>query len=203
MSPSLCIQVWHFLLWCQDNTITVPVKHLPGRSNVLADLLSRTSKPLLAEWSLSASVLQQIFHHVGTPMVDLFATRHNHRLPLYVSPVLDPAAWAVDALSLNWGKTSGICVSPVHPSSSGFNQDQGDVCVPHSSYSPAVASESVVPITAGSSCRPSDPSPVAPRPSVSTVRSVRSSEPRNAPPSRLDLVKRGIREARFSRAVAS
>ena len=35
-------------------------------------------------------------------MVDLFATRWNHKLPTFVSPVPDPMAWAVDALSLNW-----------------------------------------------------------------------------------------------------
>lgn len=34
-------------------------------------------------------------------MVDLFAMGWN-KLPTFVSPVPDPLAWAVDALSLNW-----------------------------------------------------------------------------------------------------
>ena len=34
--------------------------------------------------------------------VDLFATRFNHKLPKFVSPVPDPTAWAVDAPSLPW-----------------------------------------------------------------------------------------------------
>ena len=34
--------------------------------------------------------------------VDLFATRFNNKLPQFVSPVPDPQAWAVDALSLSW-----------------------------------------------------------------------------------------------------
>ena len=34
--------------------------------------------------------------------VDLFATRFNHRLPLFVSPFPDPQALAVDGLSLDW-----------------------------------------------------------------------------------------------------
>ena len=33
---------------------------------------------------------------------DLFATHLNHKLPLYVSPVLDPNVWDIDALNLNW-----------------------------------------------------------------------------------------------------
>ena len=45
-------------------------------------------------------------------MVDLFATRLNHRLPLYVSPVLEPAAWAVDALSLDWNLMFGYAFPP-------------------------------------------------------------------------------------------
>ena len=33
-----------------------------------------------------------------TRMVDSFSIRFNHRLPIYVSPVRNPAAWAIDAL---------------------------------------------------------------------------------------------------------
>ena len=35
-------------------------------------------------------------------MVDLFATKRNAKLPIYVSPVPDQETWAEDALSLNW-----------------------------------------------------------------------------------------------------
>ena len=34
--------------------------------------------------------------------MDLFATRFNNKLPQFVSPVPDPQAWPVDALSLSW-----------------------------------------------------------------------------------------------------
>ena len=101
-SPSLCLLAWQLLLFCQDKNILLSVRHLPGRLNVIADKLSRSSRPLLAEWSLSMEVLLPIFNLWGRPMVDLFATRWNNRLPLFVSPILDPSAWAVDALSLRW-----------------------------------------------------------------------------------------------------
>ena len=34
--------------------------------------------------------------------MDLFATRYNNKLPKFVSPVPDPQAWAVNALSFSW-----------------------------------------------------------------------------------------------------
>ena len=47
-----------------------------------------------------------VFHTICSwwhqPQVDLFATRFNNKLPQFVSPVPDPQAWAVDALSLSW-----------------------------------------------------------------------------------------------------
>ena len=50
--------------------------------------------------------VEQVFRWVcnilGTPHIDLFATRHNNQLPVYVSPVLDPQAHGVDALSIPW-----------------------------------------------------------------------------------------------------
>ncbi|KAH3715610.1 hypothetical protein DPMN_058322 [Dreissena polymorpha] len=58
---------------------------------------------------LGVSRFQHIFGTIvltfAYPLVDLFATRDNHRLPLYVIPVNDPAAWAFVALSsasTNW-----------------------------------------------------------------------------------------------------
>ena len=35
-------------------------------------------------------------------MVDLFATRFNHKLPMFVPPGPDHLGWKVDALTLQW-----------------------------------------------------------------------------------------------------
>jgi hypothetical protein len=35
-------------------------------------------------------------------MIDLFATSFNNKFPLFVSPVPDPKALAVDAISMDW-----------------------------------------------------------------------------------------------------
>ena len=97
---------------CQSLNVRLLAKHLPGRLNVLADSLSRRHQILPSEWTLQQEVVNLIFRELGTPMVDLFATRFNHRLPLYVSPVLDPAAWAIDALSLDWNQLVAYAFPP-------------------------------------------------------------------------------------------
>ena len=105
-------ETWELLNWCQSMSVQLLAKHVPGRLNVLADGLSRQNKILPAEWTLKQEVVLCLFQRLGTPMVDLFATRLNHRLPMYVSPMLDPAAWAVDALSLSWNQMFGYAFPP-------------------------------------------------------------------------------------------
>ena len=52
------------------------------------------------EWSLHPQVFKRICTKWFTPQVDLFATRLNHKLPLYVSPVPDQNAWNIDVLNI-------------------------------------------------------------------------------------------------------
>ena len=60
------------------------------------------SAMIQTEWSLLPEVFAQICRRWHRPSVDLFATRFNHKLPRFVSPVPDQSAWEVDALSLPW-----------------------------------------------------------------------------------------------------
>ena len=101
-SPSLCMLVWELLYWCHHRNIHIQVRHIPGKLNVLADSLSRPDRILPTEWSLDREIAHQIFSLWGTPQIDLFATRLNHFLPLFVSSVPDHRACAVDAMSLEW-----------------------------------------------------------------------------------------------------
>ena len=88
-------------------------RHLPGKLNILADALSRPHCILHTEWTLTQRVLKRVWARFHKPMVDLFATRFNHRLPTYVSPVPDPAAWAIDALSLSWSGLQAYAFPPL------------------------------------------------------------------------------------------
>ena len=69
---------------------------------MIADKLSRLGQTIQTEWSLHPEVFQAVCSRWHQPQVDLFATRFNNKLPQFVSPVPDPQAWAVDALSLSW-----------------------------------------------------------------------------------------------------
>ena len=46
-------------------------------------------------------------------MVDMFATKLNHKLPIYVSPVPDGNAMNIDALNISWEGLDGYAFCPV------------------------------------------------------------------------------------------
>ena len=67
--------------------------------NVMADLLSR-STPFNQQNGHCIDRFSTNMFKLFTPHVDLFATRLNHKLPLYVSPVPDQNAWDIHALNI-------------------------------------------------------------------------------------------------------
>ena len=101
-SGPLCALLWRILTWCTNHQITLKARHIPGHLNVIADKLSRLGQTIQTEWSLLPEVFQQICNQWHRPQIDLFATRFNHKLPQFVSPVPDSLAVAVDALTLPW-----------------------------------------------------------------------------------------------------
>ena len=113
ISDSLSLAAEHVLLWCQAQGIVLSARHLSGKLNVLADMLSRPDAVLQTEWTLCHHVMERVWARFHRPRRDLFATRYSTRLPIYVSPVPDGAAWAVDALSLNWGTLQAYAFPPL------------------------------------------------------------------------------------------
>ena len=104
--------LWRILTWCTRKQVTLKARHIPGRLNVVADKLSRLGQTIQTEWSLLPEVFQAICSRWHRPQVDLFATRFNNKLPLFVSPVPDPLATAVDALSLPWEDLDAYAFPP-------------------------------------------------------------------------------------------
>ena len=100
-STLLCLTVDLFL-WLESQGIIVRARHIPGCLNVIADHLSRPNQPIPTEWSLHHEIVSRIFRVWGTPEVYMFATLSNSHLPRFMSPVPEPRALAVDALSPDW-----------------------------------------------------------------------------------------------------
>ena len=97
-----CALLWRLMSWCSQNHVILTARHVPGCINVIADQLSRKGQALHSEWSLHPDIFTQICQIEGTPHIDLFATRFNNKLPLFVSPVPDPLCLQVDAMSMDW-----------------------------------------------------------------------------------------------------
>ena len=108
-SPDLCMEVWDILNMCLTHNIQLLVKHKPGQFNTLADRMSRMDKPITTQ-----EIANKIFRIMGFPSIDLFATHLNHRLPLYVPPILDQNALSIDALLMDWKRIHAYAFPPFH-----------------------------------------------------------------------------------------
>ena len=85
----------------------------PGCLNVIADKLSRQGQVIQTEWSLHQGVFDLLVQTWHRPQVDMFATKYNCKLAQYVSPMPDPNAWAVDALTVSWENLDMYVFPPV------------------------------------------------------------------------------------------
>ena len=101
------------MAWTNARGIQIRAKNIPGNLNVLADSLSMKDKVIQTEWELSHPVFNQICHCWHQPTVHLFATKLNHQLPMYVSPVPDSQAWETDALNISWEGLDAYVFCPV------------------------------------------------------------------------------------------
>ena len=112
-SAELCALMWRILTWCHLNNVTLRARHVPGSLNVIVDGLSRRNQIQSTEWSLSPQIFKQISKLWESPQVALFATSLNKKLPTYVSPILEPQAWAVDALNIPWENLVAYAFPPI------------------------------------------------------------------------------------------
>ena len=70
-------------------------------------------KPSSVNRMVTASIFVQVYLKWFTPHVDLFATRLNHKILLYVSPVPDQIAWDIDTLNINWSDLTAYAYPPM------------------------------------------------------------------------------------------
>ena len=100
-----------FLL-AQSRNITLRARHIPGRLNRLADMLSRSGQVVNTEWILNRKIFLSVIELWGSPSLDLMATAMTTQMRVYVSPVPDPFALAVDAMSFPWTGLDVYCFPP-------------------------------------------------------------------------------------------
>ena len=111
-SVEMCALLWRIMSWCHRFKISLRARHIPGCLNVITDSLSRSTEIQSTVWSPHPWVFKRICTKWFTPQVDLFATRLNHKLPLYVSPVPDQNAWNIDALNISWSSLVAYAYPP-------------------------------------------------------------------------------------------
>ena len=87
-------------------------RHPSRCEEVLADLLSHCWQVVGTEWSLHPQVARSLLRVWGNPLIDLFATCLNAKLPLYCSLVPDPQAVFEDAFRHPWDDLDLYAIPP-------------------------------------------------------------------------------------------
>lgn len=105
---SLSRSIWQ---WYLERDIMISATHIAGVNNRLADSLSRSFNESV-EWSLDTEVFRSLCQIFGTPKTDLFASRLNNKLPIYVSWKPDPGSVACNTFSIKWGVEFGYAFPP-------------------------------------------------------------------------------------------
>ena len=92
-SGSLCALLCRILSWCTRKQVT-----LKAQRQAIQTWPDHSNRVVPSSRSVSSYMLPV----APAPSGVVFPTRFNNKLPQFVSPVPDPQAWAVDALSLSW-----------------------------------------------------------------------------------------------------
>ena len=93
------------------------VPQCPSGSKVPARAIQcpgRRNQVLGAEWSLHPQVARKLIRTWGSPLLDLFATHLNAKLPLYCSLIPDPQAAFEDAFRHPWNDLDTHEFPPFH-----------------------------------------------------------------------------------------
>ena len=114
MSLRLChlaIEIWEMTA---ENKMWLTAAHIKGEPNIIADSsIEGEGRIFPGQWSICPRIVKQNFKEFGTPNIDLFASRHKKKLPVYGSWVPDQEAFARDSLSISWDNIWGYVYPPI------------------------------------------------------------------------------------------
>ena len=104
-SPTLLSR--EFWDWCLQRQLHLSAESIPRIQNCIADRLSRQLEKGGVEWCLNNQIFRTIRQMTFEPSIDLFASRLNAKVGLFVSWHPEPGCHSVDAFNLCW--TSHQC----------------------------------------------------------------------------------------------
>lgn len=105
---SLAKQIWQ---WCETRDIYIFATYINTNQNVIADFESRKQLSN-TEWEINNIYFQIVVTALGTPNIDLFATRTNKKCQQFVSWHPDPDALSVDAFTICWSELNFYAFPP-------------------------------------------------------------------------------------------
>lgn len=192
--PNLCMEVWEILHLCLEHNITLRVRHISGKCNILVDRLSRLDKPSARSgpW-----IKQLLFFKYSISPMWICLRIDSIKLPLYVSSVLDNQALAIDALSMNW---NNLMLS--HQYLDTFYSGQNtSVSVQNSSNRYSLASTSMALRGITTANISSVPSPILSKTANTSKRKVLLSKPPKSCSSRLGVIKQSVGDKTFRKTL--
>jgi len=95
---NLAKKIWN---WCIERHIFVSAIHIAGVDNVDADYYSRNFSDS-SEWMLKKQIYDRICKQFFAPSIDLFASRLNKQIDVFVSWFPEPGAVFADAFHMSW-----------------------------------------------------------------------------------------------------
>lgn len=94
----LAKKIWK---WCEIRKIWIYASYIKSKENNEADFESRKLESN-TEFELTNYGFKKITEKLGSPDIDLFASRTNAKCKTYVSWKRDPSAFAIDAFTIPW-----------------------------------------------------------------------------------------------------
>ena len=101
----LTLEIWE---WCEQRKLFLIAQHIPGVTNIPADIESRATRDW-NDWKLDPALIRPL---ITECQVDLFASRLSHQLPQYVSWRPDPNAMFTDAFTVSWSNLKAYAFPP-------------------------------------------------------------------------------------------
>ena len=137
----------------------------------------------------------------GFPNIDLFVTRLNKKLPIYVAPIPDEKALAIDAMSMNWNGMHAYAFSSFCSDSSN-NQQDSPTLLQHSVDSSSLGRNVLVSVHSSVNSSTSHSDSLAQKSVDTIVSEICQGKCRKLKTSRLEFIRRSIRDRKFSANVA-